>query len=784
MRLLFNTFASLARVLALSFVLHCMLVPATADDRAAFFEKQIRPVLVKHCYDCHSEEAGEREGGLLLDRESAWLKGGNTQQAVTPGEPEASLLLTAISYEDENLQMPPDGKLPQETIDLLHRWVVMGAPGPQQDLGESEFSRLGDQDHLFELAQGHWAFQPLRPVEPPHVQQRGWDNHPIDRFVYDRLMSEGLKPSAPADPRTLIRRLSYDLTGLPPTSEEVANFIAASIEHRGIATRTAIDRLLDSPTFGEHIARMWLDVARYADTDSAYRPDTKTPKYFPFAFTYRNYVIDAFNADKPYDLFIREQLAADLMGYGENAPERAALGFLATGPHKQRKDDTIDDWIDVSMRGLQGITAACARCHDHKFEPVPTADYYSLYGVFASIDRSDPLDEDELPLVDGCTPVEDAVADYAAQRAKVDQAIADAGDSKAKNNSRSIAEKIRETDLAELLTFHEGAPVRMMVVRERKNPVTPRIFLRGEPSRRGDPVPRRFLRILDPEQSPFTFENSGRLELAEQIADPDNSLTARVFVNRVWGMLMGSYLVDTPSDFGLQGSPPSHAELLDWLAADFIAHGWSVKYLVRTIVSSRTYQQRSDDRSNAAPVDPLNTLYWRAHRKPLSIEQLRDTLLAVSGELRRERHDRPAPLWGEDYTRHRSIYGFINRFNLDPTLRSFDFPTPMHSSDRRMTSIVAPQALFTMNAPFVIDQSVAITSTDEFQACSNDEARVEYLFQRILQRAPSKAETFRLTRFVEQQQKFFEQPRSKQVTTPWPLAAQSLMMCNEALYLD
>ncbi|MCA9054986.1 MAG: PSD1 domain-containing protein [Planctomycetaceae bacterium] len=757
---------------------------ARSDDGAAFFEREIRPLLVKHCYECHSEQAGEREGGLLLDRESGWLKGGNTQQAVTPGEPEASLLLKAIGYDDANLQMPPDGKLPDEVIDLFDRWVRMGAPGPVEDLGESEFSRLGDQEHLFELARAHWAFQPVSPVEPPHVQQRGWDGNGIDRLVYRRLEQEGLRPSPPADPRTLLRRLSYDLTGLPPTAHEVTAFTEAAVVNRDGAVQDAIGRLLDSPQFGEHIARMWLDVARYADTDSAYRPDTKTPKYLPFAFSYRNYVIDSFNADKPFDQFVKEQLAADLMGYGEHAPERAALGFLATGPHVGPRDDMIDDWIDVTLRGLQGVTAACARCHDHKFEPVPTADYYSLYGVFASVDRSDPLDEKQLPLIEGCGPAPDQVPAYDKARAKVDKAIEDAGESKAKNNNRSIAEKIRETDLAELLTFHDGAPVRMMVVHERDKPITPRIFLRGEPSQRGDTVPRRYLRVLDPDQAAFTPKNSGRLELAEQIASRNNPLTARVFVNRVWGMLLGSYLVDTPSDFGLQGSPPTNPELLDWLANDFIEHGWSVKHLVETIVISRTYQQRSDDRSDAAPIDPTNALYWRANRKPLSIEQLRDTLLAVSGELQRERHVRPAPLWGNDYTRHRTIYGFVNRFNLDPTLRSFDFPTPMHSSDRRMASIVAPQSLFTMNSPFVVDQSVAITKTSDFEACSDDAARIDHLFQQILQRSPTKAEAFRAGRFVEQQQKFFEQPRSKQVATPWPLVAQSLMMSNECLYLD
>ncbi|MFV0442522.1 MAG: PSD1 and planctomycete cytochrome C domain-containing protein [Planctomycetaceae bacterium] len=756
----------------------------TADEGTEFFEKEIRPVLIKHCYECHSESAGEREGGLLLDRESGWLKGGNTQQAIVPGEPEASLLLKAVKYQDENLQMPPDGPLPEKTIALLEQWVLRGAPGPETDLKESAFSRLGDQSYLFTQASSHWAFQPLKVVNPPAVAQRGWEANPVDRFVARALARHELTPSPPADPRTLLRRLSYDLTGLPPTAGEVADFIDAAVMDRATAAPAAIDRLLDSPAYGEHMARMWLDVARYADTDSSYRPDTKTPKYLPFAFSYRNYVINAFTEDKPYDVFIKEQLAADLSGCGENARERAALGFLATGPHLNPRDDRIDDWIDVTTRGFLGLSVACARCHDHKFEPVPTADYYSLYGVFASVERSDPLKEESLPLVDGCEPVADRVADYESRRKKVDAAIKQAGNSKARNNNRSIAQRIEETDLAELLTFHEGAPVRMMVVHERDKPVTPRIFLRGESSQRGDAVPRRFLKILDLEQTPFTDANSGRLELAERIASPDNPLTARVYVNRVWGWLMGSYLVNTPSDFGLQGANPTHPELLDWLAADFIAHGWSTKHLVQLIVSSRTYQQRSDDRSDAAPSDPENQLYWRANRKSLSIEQMRDSLLAVAGDLNRDRHDRSEPLWGENYTKHRSVYGFINRFNLDPTLRSFDFPSPVQSSDSRVSSIVAQQALFTMNSPFVVDQSKAIISSGEFSACPDNAARIEFLFQRIFQRPATRAEITRIEKLLAQQKKFFDQPRADKLQSPWSLVAQAIMMSNEFLYLD
>ncbi len=350
-----------------------------------------------------------------------------------------------------------------------------------------------------------------------------------------------------------------------------------------------VEQLLDDPAYGQHIARMWLDVARYADTDSAYRPDTRTPHYFPFAFTYRDYVVDAFNDDKPFDQFILEQFAADLIGFKSGDPEIAALGFFGVGPHANRAQaEALDDWIDVTTRGLMGLTVACARCHDHKYEPIPTADYYSLRGVFASVKRLSALDEKRQPLVGGYEPSAADLADYQAQRAAIEQKIAGAGNKKANNNNRSIAEKIRETELAELLAFHPGGPAHALAVTENAKPATAFIFVRGDANSRGEQVPRRFVKILDPEQPEFPADSSGRLDLAKKITDSSNPLTARVFVNRVWGHLIGSHLVDTPSDFGLQGSQPTHPELLDWLAADFVDHGWSVKHLVRPIVLSET----------------------------------------------------------------------------------------------------------------------------------------------------------------------------------------------------
>jgi hypothetical protein len=751
-----------------------------------FFERRIRPVLVEHCYECHSEQAGEQQGGLLLDRQSGWLEGGDTNKAVIPGEPDASLLIAAIRYDDD-LQMPPDEQLNGELVTLLESWVLRGAPGPADDMGETKFSQLGDQTYLLDQARDHWAFQPVKAVQPPRVSDRTWNKHPVDRFVFDSLARKSLTPSQRADARTLVRRLYSDLIGLPPTFEQVERFVAEAAIDIEKATNRLIDRLVDSPAYGQHIARLWLDVARYADTDSAYRPDTRTPHYFPFAFTYRDYVIRAFNSDKPFDQFLKEQIAADLMGHEPGDPETAALGFFAAGPYANRSQtEALDDWIDVTTRGLMGITAACARCHDHKFEPIPTADYYSLRGVFAAVTRIHPLDEKRQPELRGYEPVAADRLDFERKRAAIDAKIEQAAGKKVGGNNRSVAQKIRETELAELLLFHPGAPARAMLVSDQRKPPASFIFLRGDATARGERVSRQFLRVIDPDQSPFPEDASGRLELAQKVASSDNPLTARVFVNRVWGHLIGSHLVSTPSDFGLQGARPTHAELLDWLTSDFVHHGWSVKRLVRLIVSTQTYQQSGEHREAASQSDPENRRLWRANRKRLSIEAIRDSMLTVSGQLDRRYDGHAEKLWGDDYTRRRAIYGFINRFNLDPTLRAFDFPAPLQTQPARGESIVAPQALFTMNSPFVIDQAKAVTDSSQFSSCESDQQRIEYLFRTILGRHPARSETARSIKLVEFQARF-KKPQnqsSRLINSPWPLMAQALMMSNEFQYVD
>ncbi len=730
--------------------------------QTAFFEAKVRPLLIKHCYECHSEDEGAQKGGLLLDRESGWLEGGDTGKAVIPGNIKASLLIDAVAYTDPDFEMPPKYQLEDHEVNILKKWVRDGAVGTAEDMGETEFSQLGNQEIIFEKAKDHWSFQPVKKVVPPQVANDSWNENPVDQLLYATLEEKGLSPSPQADSRTLLRRLNYRLTGLPPV--EVTDGDAMDYNER-------VTELLASPRFAEHIARYWLDVARYADTSSS---GTKTPYYYPYAFTYRDYVIESFHEDKPFDQFIREQLAADLMGLDEDDPTLAALGFIGVSAVFNKTGDFVDDAVDVTTRGLLGMTVSCARCHDHKFEPVPTADYYSLYGVFQSLQRPAPWEFDELPEITGYEADPATLADYEKKRQVIDAKITKAGD--AKGGNRSKADTIRQTDLAELLLFHDGAPARAMAMPDGKRPVEPVIYIRGEASSKGERVPRRFLKILDPEQEPFSAENSGRLDLAEKIVDPGNPLTPRVYVNRIWAMLMGDPVVNTPSDFGIEGEAPSHPELLDYLATRFVEEGWSTKKLVQLIVTSKTFQQSSLHREEAAAVDPGNEFFWRSNRTRLRIEELRDSLLAVSGQLDLRMRGRPGEIWGVGYTKRRSIYTYVDRFNLDPTLRNFDYPSPQQTQGSRTENIVSPQALFLMNSPFIIEQMDALVAEMNFEESASREQRITRLYERTLQRPPTASELVKVERFIE-----IEEGRD---VDPWPLLAQSLCMSNEFLYID
>jgi hypothetical protein len=591
--------------------------PTAAAEAIEFFETQIRPVLVERCYECHSGTAKVLQGGLRLDSADGLRNGGDSGTAIVPYKPDDSLLISALRY--ESLEMPPSGKLPDTVIDDFIKWIALGAPDPRTEAAAGKADAAEPADPY-----SHWAYQ--RPKKPtmPKVADRAWARSEIDRFILAKLEKVGVSPSPQAPPHALLRRVYYDLIGLPPTAKELAEFEADPSDARYEAT---VDWLLSVPQYGERWARHWLDIARYADTKGYLFEEDRNYKH---AYKYRDWVISSFATDRPYDEFIVAQLAADQTGDPACVP---AMGFLTLGRRfLNNRHDIINDRIDVVTRGLMGLTVACARCHDHKYDPISAGDYYALYGVFAS-----------------------------------------------------SQEKSRD----------DAPPV--LVEAERL--VDPVIFLRGSPGNRGPKVDRRFLTCLAPGNKPKPFQHgSGRLELARSVASRENPLTARVWVNRVWGYLFGRGLVNTSSDFGSRGTPPTHPELLDWLACEVMGDGWSTKRLIRRIVLSNTYRQASNERSECVAVDPENLLLWRANRRRLDLESLRDSVLAAAGRLDATIGGPSVPLTASPFPTRRAVYGFIERQNLPAFFRTFDFANPnTHTPERPQT--VAPQQPRRTNRP-------------------------------------------------------------------------------------
>ncbi len=867
---------------------------AAAPDAAGieFFEKHIRPVLVESCYGCHSPKAEKGiKGGLSLDTREGLLKGGDSGPAILPGDAEKSLLVKAVRYHDENLQMPPKGKrLPESQVDDLVAWVKMGAPDPRTGQGNANDPKL--------QSARHWAFQPVREPAPPVVKQKKLVQTPVDGFLLARLEEKGLKYSPRADKRTLIRRATYDLTGLPPTAEAVATFEA---DRSPDAFAKRVDQLLASPRYGERWGRYWLDVARYADTKGYVFEEERR---YPYSYTYRDWVIRTLNEDLPYDQFLIQQIAADLLPLGEDKRSLAALGFLTLGRRfLNSQPDIIDDRIDVLTRGTMGLTVACARCHDHKFDPVPTKDYYSLYGVFASshepseqpllgsasmpkeypqyleerkkreqeiedfrrtkeaevlakvrgqvgdyllvLHDSSVADEDKkeglvrerklqpslfrnykraakewsakphpvlapwfdyaaLPssnftararevtaglksragtnavnavvlrqLSEGEPPASlKVVAErYSKLFAEVDKewrttltnqpapkaladvdreairqliyaegtpiAQLDAGelqrftDTPAQQKTRALKRKLDEVDAT-----HPGAPPRAMALLDNASPTEPVVFKRGNAGNPGDKVPRQFLEVLSgANRKPFT-KGSGRLEMAGAIASRDNPLTARVFVNRVWMYHFGTPLVSTPSDFGVRSDPPSNPGLLDYLAARFMAEGWSIKKLHKLIMLSGAYQQSSDENVKASKIDPANQLLWRMNRRRLDFEAMRDSLLAASGKLDLVTGGRAVDITTEPFATRRTVYGFVERQNLPGLFRTFDFASPDTTSPQRFSTTVPQQALFMMNSPFVLEQTRALLNRPEVKGATSDDETIRQMYRLTVQRLP------------------------------------------------
>jgi mono/diheme cytochrome c family protein len=953
--------------------------PAGADDALSpdqeqFFETRVRPLLAAKCHECHGP--AKQESGLRLDSRAAALAGGDSgTPAVVPGKPDASQLIAAVKHTGD-YQMPPTGKLSDDEIAILTQWVEMGSPWPKSAeaaVGLSAAERV-EMDR-----RNHWALRPvIRPpipatnpasvrasappasAEPPQVASpphaigstaiepaRG----AIDAFLRARLAEKQLSPSPPADRRTLLRRASFDLVGLPPTAEEVDEFAADASPD---AYERRVDRLLASPRHGERWGRHWLDVARYGDTKGyAFQQERR----YPYAYTYRDYVIAAFNADKPYDQFVVEQLAADKLPLGDDKTPLAAMGFLTTGRKFNDIHNDIDDQIDVVSRGLMGLTIGCARCHDHKYDAIPMEDYYSLHGIFASSRMPEELPligspqqgeeyrkfeaelkkrQEELAQFDAKKYDEileqvrrqsaDYMAisllgrdrnslvgramgflqvsigdvrrrlverwrDYLAQHARPEHAALGPWAALSVLEGNGFAEKAKEEigrfaarpdgtqpaeanplvkaafsaempasrfdlariygkvlneayeqwksaggnaealgkldppwrQLAEILlgpgaptdipreqiadyftrderqkrrdiqrkidSFTANSPLappRAMVLQENPQPVQPVVFLRGNPARPGKQVPRQ-MPALVVGQDRQAFSSGGRLELARAIVAPDNPLTRRVIVNRLWMHHFGEPLVLSPSDFGIRTAPPTHPELLDWLASRLLESGWSLKDLHRQLVNSATYRQSSIPQDSpfahqsAASIDPENRLLWRMNRRRLELEAMRDSLLFLSGDLDLSIGGRSVELTKAPYSRRRAVYGFIDRQDLPNFYRVFDIASPDQSSPRRPQTTVPQQALFLMNSPFVVERARALAALPEITSAADSADRIQALYRRLFQRAATADELDIGRQFVA----VAETEMSSEVKlSPWEQYAQLLLLTNEGMYID
>ncbi len=603
----------------------------------------------------------------------------------------------------------------------------------------------------------HWAFQPVTQPAIPKVKYPAETVTAIDAFVLEKLAAKGLSLSPPADRATLIRRASFDLIGLPPTPEEVQAFVDDSSPD---AFSRLVDRLLASPRYGERWGRHWLDVARYSDTKGEIKRQRDTPVY-PYAWTYRDYVIRAFNEDKPYDRFILEQIAADQLPSTGGNSALAALGFLTLGERFQNNEnDIINDRIDVVTKGFLGLTVSCARCHDHPFDPVPTKDYYSLHGVFAS-----SLEPRVRPILGPDPSRSPQYATYYEQRMALERELdglrpkAREAQGDQKQRRELVRERIELLNRIDTLDLtHPGAPPRANAMVDSASPQDSRVHLRGEAENRGPVVPRQFLECLSgPVRKPFT-SGSGRIDLARAIASTNNPVTARVMVNRVWQHHFGEGLVATPDDFGSMGAAPTHPELLDYLATYFMRHGWSVKKLHREMLLTRVYQQASANRPTAAEVDPFNRLLWRQNIRRLEFEPMRDLLLAVGGAIDTNMFGPPVPLASTStgrgrrittvltptrdprdvgYTTRRTVYGYIDRADLPEVFNHFDFANPDLSNGHRHRTTVPQQALYLMNSPLVIEQARRVAERSDVSACVTDEARVERMYEVIYQRRPT-----------------------------------------------
>jgi Protein of unknown function (DUF1553)/Protein of unknown function (DUF1549)/Planctomycete cytochrome C len=914
----------------------------TADQLDAssveFFEAKVRPLLVTHCYECHSEDAAKAEklqGGLLLDHRQGVLHGGESGPVIVPGKPDESVLIKSVRYSDKVLQMPPQAPLSAEQVAVLEQWIAMGAPDPRE--GTAIVSPKREID--FETERNSWAFRSPVKRAVPNVADSNWPKRPLDHFVLAALEQRSLRPVRPATRQELIRRATFDLIGLPPTTEEVAAF---ENDAEPGAWERVIERLLTSPHYGERWGRYWLDVARYAD-DQGNSFLTPTPA----AFLYRDWVVKALNDDMPYDEFVRLQIAGDeVPGPAADYVTRlAGLGFQSLGPQFRKgaageakaKADELEDRVDTLSRGILGLTVSCARCHDHKFDPIPTRDYYSLAAAYngaewpmrmlaspetveahrqwttqveqqtaglkkwkddqaqqhgrRALEKADAyaiaackvlvLRNHQLPLDDVAFAKQEGLELYFLNRwVKVlgesndepifkglREAAKQASDSATVVTSDTLRQQadalktavttalvalkaseqpatdpanpptpvppeqerlltvllkdanapcfVGENDLASLLTETDkqqlvnlqSALDTLTKNPARSGPMMPsiqgggqamQVFVRGNPENLGEPAPPGFLRVLSsqtpPEGRPFS-----RLELANEMVSPHNPLTARVFVNRVWHYHFGRGIVPTLSNFGKLGSPPTHPELLDTLAVQFMESGWSIKWLHRELMRSATYQLSSDQYAGNMTIDPGNEYLWRMTPRRLDIEAWRDALLSVSGKLDSQvggpsiDQTTPGVKEVEGFSffsrlngfeadnpagRRRTLYTVVSRYAPNATLTLFDFPEPNVTSDQRIVTTVPQQQLFVLNSPFMFEMSRQFAKRLE-HAATEDQDRIRFAWQLANSRLPTDEEITVAMEFLNGPG---ESTAADQLTR-WEQLAHALLAGNEFVFL-
>jgi cytochrome c553 len=765
-------------------------VSATDDSaRLEFFEKQVRPLLADRCYNCHSADTNS-QSGLRVDDRQGLVVGGNRGAAVIPGEPDKSLLIRAVRYQDD-LKMPPKAQLTAEEIAILERWVAEGAVWPKAELPATVGERAEEYDRL---RREHWAWQPLRETPPPAVQDTTWPRDDVDRYVLSRLEQAGLHPAGDARRQALLRRVTFDLTGLPPTPEEIDAFVED--ESPGAFERV-VDRLLASPAHAERWARHWLDLARYGESTGSAR---NLP--FPHAWRYRDYVIQAIQTDKPYPQFLQEQIAGDLLparSVREKAEQLVATGFLALGVKDVNQRfkvrylmDNVDEQIDTVTRSILGLTVSCARCHDHKFDPVPTSEYYALAGIFRSTDLCaglrnkmgggglDYYDTDLLISLAADLQPTPEPTQIAEARRTFTQAQAEfrrlqrnpEGDEKLPDGRPKRAAARQKMNQAQqaLLQLTDPAvngPI-ALGVRDSQTVADTEIRVRGEAEKLGPVVPRGFLSLISlPNPPAINPRQSGRLELAQWLSSPDNPLTQRVLVNRVWQHLFGTGLVASVDNFGVTGEAPSHPELLDHLAIRFVRGGSSLRRLIRTLVLSRTYQLAADSIPANLAADPANRLLWRHTPRRLDAEEIRDAMLASAGtldssrpqgspaaalrviELRNNGPEARRLLDSAQASRHRSLFLPLLRGLTPESLEVFDFAEQGLVTGQRETTTVAPQALYLLNDVFIWNRARELADRLLVRADLDDARRVHWAYRLTFGRSPSGEELNRSLEFLD-----------------------------------